>query len=414
MSGKIKRVHFMGIRGSGIAGVARLASEMGYEVGGCDLEDAGHDVSHLEGVDLVVATPAVFYQSAKNPELLEAKKRKILLTWQQFLGEYLQKGKKTIAVCGTHGKSTTTAMAGKVLEDAGFDPTVVAGAKVASWGGSSRHGKGEHFVVEADEFYDNFLNYHPEIILLNNIEFDHPDYFRDEDHVFASYGKFMENLVGEKTLIVDPRALGIGRFLEKAGLRGVNVVKAEGIPGLNLKVFGGHNRQNASMVFALGRHLGIGEGVVRKSLEDFEGVGRRMELLGERRGVKVYDDYAHHPTAIKTTIEGLRKAYPQSRIWAVVEPHGYKRTKAVLEKYKGVFRDADRVIIGPVFKARDIETFGITPRSVAEKSAHPGALGVNTFEEIKEILKEELKEGDVVLVMGAGRSDVWARNLLGN
>ena len=380
----------MGIGGSGVAGVADLARKMGYEVTGCDLAEGGHSAEHLTGVDLVVATPAVFYQSAKHPEFLEAKKRGILMTWQKFLGKYLHKGKKVICVAGTHGKSTTTAMVAKLLTDAGFDPLAVVGAKVPAWGGSSRFGKGEYFVTEADEFFDNFLNYRPEIIILNNIEFDHPDYFKSEKQMRDSYQKFIGNLVGKKILITQKDSLQ-KRF--------------------NLKVFGEHNQKNANMAYALGKKLGIKEEMIIKSLEGFEGIGRRMELISDVGGIKVYDDYAHHPTAIRATLDALGEKYPKERIWAIYEAHSYTRTRALLSKYKGVFDSADKVIIGPIFKARDTENFGISEESIKKASEHRDTICFNETSKMFKFLKDNLKAGDIVLVMGAGKSYLWAKEI---
>ncbi len=385
-----EKVHLMGVGGSGMAGISFLASKMGYEVTGCDLEMEGHDVSHLKNIDLLVVTPAVFYQSAKHPELVEGEKRKIILSWQEFLGKYLHKGKKVICIAGTHGKSTTTAMVGKLLEDAGFDPLVNLGANYKEWSGGARFGKGDYFVTEADEFYDNFLNYHPEIIILNKVEFDHPDYFKSEKQMRESYKKFVANLVGKKILITQKDSLH---------------------KKFNLRVFGEHNQKNANMAYILGKKLGIKEEVIIKSLESFPGIERRMELISEKGGVKIYDDYAHHPTAIKATLDALREKYPKSRIWAIVEPHGYNRTHALLKKYKGVFQSADKVIIGPIFKARDSKTFGISSQKVAEMSSCPDALGVDSFSQIKNILSRNVKSGDVIIVMGAGKSNLWAKEI---
>jgi len=396
------RLHFVGVGGSGIYGVSRLAEKMGYNVTGCDLEGStayaknifrGHSVSHLKDVDLVIVSPAVFYQNAHHPEIVEAKKRGIVITWQEFAGKYLAKGKKVIAVAGTHGKSTTTAMIGKILTDEGLDPTVIIGANVPAWGGSVRFGSGKYFVIEADEFNNNFLHYHPEIAIINNIEFDHPDFFKNEAEVKESFKKFVGTLIGPKILITEKDSQNL-KF--------------------KLKVFGEHNQKNANMAYLLGKKLEIADDKIIKSLESFEGIGRRMELLGERQGVKVYDDYAHHPTAIKATLAGLRSVNPTARIWAIIEAHGFDRTRSLLSKYKGVFDDADKVLVGPIFPARDKETFGITPGSIAQTSGHKDAVGVNSLEQVKKIIDKEVKSGDVILVMGAGKSYLWARQLSKN
>ena len=396
----MKKIHIMGIGGSGVSGVAILAMKMGYEVTGCDLEEntaygknifKGHDPRHLDGVDFCLVSPAILYQNAKHPELSEASRKGMLMTWQEFLGKHLLKDKKQICIAGTHGKSTTTAMAGKLLTDAGLDPIVTVGARVPEWDGSSRFGKGEYAVIEADEFNNNFLNYSPEIAIINNIEFDHPDYFKNEVEVQESFSKFSKSLVGRKILITQKDSLN---------------------KKFNLKVFGLHNQKNANMVYLLGRKLGIKDEDIVKSLESFTGIGRRAEFIGETGGVKIFDDYAHHPTAIAATLEGLREQYPKNKIWVVVEPHGYARSHALLKKYNGVFDQADNVIIGPIYKARDMETFGITSDSIAVASQHKEIVGVESFEKIKDIIKKEIKSGDIVIVMGAGKSYLWARELL--
>ena len=218
------KLHFMGIGGSGVSGVAKLAKEFGYEVTGCDLEDStayaegiykGHSIDHLKNVDLLVVSPAVYYQNAKNLELVEGEKKGMVMTWQKFLGKILLKDKKLICVAGTHGKSTVTAMAGKLLIDNGFDPVVVVGANVPEWGGNSRFGRGEYAVVEADEFNNNFLNYDPYIEIINNIEFDHPDFFKSKKEVELSFEKFVDKMRQDGTLILNWNDAGIQKTLLK-------------------------------------------------------------------------------------------------------------------------------------------------------------------------------------------------------
>lgn len=392
----------MGIGGSGMVVAAKLASSMGYEITGCDLESAsayskhiqkGHDKKHLKNVDLLVISPAILYQSAKHPEFVEGKKRRIVMTWQKFMGKILLKNKKIIAIAGTHGKSTTTAMVGKMLEDAGFDPIVVLGASVKKWKGGIRIGKGKYAVVEADEFNDNFLNYSPEIIILNNIEFDHPDYFKNENDVRKSFQKFVDKLKNKNNLITQKDSLN---------------------KKFNLKVLGEHNQKNANMVYLLGRKLGISEKEIVKSLQSFTGIGRRMEFLGiSKKGFKVYDDYAHHPTAIKTTLEGLRKEYPNKNIWAIIEAHGFERTFKLLKKYKNIFNSVDGVVIGPIFKARDKKTHNLTGESIAKISGHKNIFYCDSFNKIAVLINQKLKKGGIVVVMGAGKSYLWARAILG-
>ncbi len=409
----------MGVGGSGAGGVARLASQMGYEVSGCDKEEItsygqtylkGHDKRHLEEIDLVIASPALYYSKEKNEEIELAKSKNILVTWQEFLGKELLKNKKVIAIAGTHGKSTTTAMVGKMLIDAGLDPIVVLGANVPEWSGTSRFGKGEYAVVEADEFNDNFLNYDPYIEVINNVEFDHPDFFQDENEMVNSFNKFIDKMDPHGVLIINWNDKGIQRMLLKHN-EPSNYEQFKTHKKFNLKIFGQHNQENAMMVYRLGRHLGIPEDEIIKSIESFIGIGRRMELIADKNGIKVFDDYAHHPTAIKTTLEGLRSEFPNSKILAIVEPHGYKRTKALLQEYIGVFDSLDEVIIGPIFKARDEIDPSLTPQMIAEVSEHVNAFGYNSFEEIIKNLKLQIKNYDVVVVMGAGKSYLWAKEI---
>lgn len=383
------KIHMMGISGSGMSGVASLASKMGYTVTGCDLKTDGHNKKHLDGIDLLIVSPAVLYQSKNEPELLIAKKKKIVMTWEEFVGKFLMKDKFVIAIAGTHGKSTTTAMIGKMMIDNGFDPTVLVGAKVSDWNGNSRYGKSKYFVIEADEFNDNFLHYRPDIAIVNNIEFDHPDYFKNEKQFKDSFDKFVKNLKPNGTILRSD--LGKVRPLQR----------------FNLKVFGEHNQKNANMTYLLGKTLGINDQKIIKSLESFNGIGRRMEKIGKN----IFDDYAHHPTAIKTTLLGLRKKYPKKRIWAIIEPHGFLRTKALLTFYKDAFASVDKVIIGPIFKARDKETFDMTPEKIKEISNHKNIYTANSIDQIVEIIKEKKENNDLFVVMGAGNSNIWAKKI---
>ncbi len=418
------KIHFIGIGGSGISGVAKLSKEFGYLVSGCDSQDDspyfkdfsyGHSVDHVKDVDLVIASPAVYYSDKENEEVEEAKKLGKLITWQEFVGKYLQKNKKVIGISGTHGKSTTTAMVAKMLTDNGFDPSVIIGAVMAENNQNYRYGKGEYFVIEADEFYNNFLNYSPEIIILNNVEFDHPDFFKSEEEIFESFRKFIEKLKGAKILIANSDDPGVKNILKSldSSVKVLNYSKTDNIEIPELKIFGRVNVSNAKGVKILGEYLGISSEGVDDSLSEFKGIGRRMERLKSKNGLIVFDDYAHHPTAIKETINALREKYPDQKIVAVDEPHGFARSYKLLENYRGVFDGADTAIIGPIFKARDKEDFGLTPETIAEKTQHKNTLGINNENELLKYLEQNLKSGDIVLIMGAGKSYSWARNIAG-
>lgn len=419
-----KNIHFIGIGGSGISGVSSLAEKFGYNVTGCDLSGdtaykknilKGHSVSHIKNSDLVVISPALLYQNQKNEEIIEAEKQNKLVTWQEFLGKVLLKNKRIICVAGTHGKSTTTAMAGKLLIDNGFDPTIMVGAYVPEWGGNSRFGKGEYAVIEADEFNNNYLNYSPEIIILNNIEFDHPDFFNDESEVFDSFGKFVNRLTGLKTLIYNQDSPGVLKLLAMLNNKEIRLIPFslnKSKINFSLKIFGIHNIKNAIGVIELGKTLLIKTEYIINSIENFKGIGRRLELIADRSGIKVYDDYAHHPTAIAATLDAVRGEYPNSKILVIDEPHGYKRTKILLSKYKGVFDSVDKVIIGPIYKARDEVDTSVTPQLVAKVSDHKDIVGLDSIEEIISNLKLQIENFNVIVVMGAGNSYLWAREIV--
>jgi len=456
----------MGIGGSAISGVALMCQEEGFTVSGCDLDTdtaylgkvkksikrifSGHDKNHLINADLLVVSPSVLFRNENHPEVMEANKRKILLTWEEFLGKYLHKKKQVICIAGTHGKSTTTAMSGLLFEKANFDPSVIIGAKVKEWEGNFRMGAGDVFITEADEFFDNFLHYYPEVIILNNIEFDHPDYFKSEKDILRSFEKFVKHLVGKKILIVNQDSIGIKRLFALLGSRFLKTISVYGYSleqnpkvklqfsakvtinrkisqdtffsiksdklhlsdDYHLSIPGEYNVANASGVIILSKLFEIKNNNIKSVLKNFRGVGRRLELIGEKNGIKVFDDYAHHPTAIKVTLEALRQKYFKNRIWAVVELHSYSRTKALLNNYKGVFEEADKVIVGPIFKARDNKSFGVTGKDVVNKSGHKDAIYLEDLEIILGTLKNNSKKGDIIIVMGAGSSYKWAREIL--
>lgn len=439
------KIHFVGIGGSGMSGVAMIAHSLGYEVTGCDLntntpyiEDLkktgikifdGHNENHLNDIDIVAVSPSVYFQNYNHPEVLKAKKEDKIMTWQKFLGEYLQKGKKVICIAGTHGKSTTTAMASLLFEQSNLDPSVMIGANIKEWNSNYRVGKSNVFITEADEFFNNFLNYSPDIIILNNIEFDHPDFFKDEKQMFESFGKFILNLKSDKILIYNEDDEGIQKLFKLIGEDNLNKLNLHGyttggkkikldkdktefeVDGdkFILKILGKFNVSNALGVISLAKLFGIPTDKIKKSLGDFTGIGRRMELIGDRNGTKIYDDYAHHPTAIKETLKALRQKYPDKKILAIIEPHTFSRTKALLPLYKNSFNEANEVIIAPIFKSRDTENFGINSDSIVKVSNHKNIKNFNSFDEIKTYVSKN--KYDVIIVMGAGESYKLSREI---
>ncbi|MEK7091347.1 MAG: Mur ligase family protein, partial [Patescibacteria group bacterium] len=250
----MSKIHFMGIGGSGMSAVAEIARSMGFQVSGCDLKTGGHDVSHLEGIDILAVTPAVYFLSKQHPELVEGQHLGIAMTWQEFMGKYLHKDKFVICIAGTHGKSTTTALAGLLLQASGLDPTVEVGAD------GSRFGQGKYFISEADEYYGNFLHYHPNIVILNNIELDHPEYFGTFEKMLDTYAQFVSQIKPGGTLIYNMDNLGNRQLIPKIQSSKISIVGfllSDFPKKLRLSVPGNHNKANAVGIIKLAEVLKI-------------------------------------------------------------------------------------------------------------------------------------------------------------
>jgi UDP-N-acetylmuramate--alanine ligase len=440
-----KIVHFLGIAGSGTSACAKLAENSGFKVSGCDKNLTGeftetlgsiktfneHNPSHLEGVDILAVTPAVLSLDPNNPEILEAKKRKIkIITWQAFCGEFLTEGKFVIAISGTHGKSTTTAMVGKILEDAGLDPTVLLGATASFWSANFRIptsslrakrgnlSKKEYFVIEADEFNNNFLSLTPDISILTNLEFDHPEYFKDFETYKASFRNF---LAKTKHLIIanlsDENSKEI--LQEKEGITDEKLFPpvtdfSKNLIDFSLKITGQHNILNASAAFNLGLSLEIAPEKIKQSLQNFPGIGRRMEFIGEINGAKIFSDFAHHPTAIKAATEQIKKQFPDKSIWLIYQPHMFSRTKALLHEFVEVFKNlqVDGISVIDIYPSREKDTGLIHAKDLVKAINKPNVKYNQSLEEIFQAMKNNLSEKNVVVFMGAGDIDSEAREHL--
>lgn len=426
-----KHVHFMGVAGSGASAVAAIAQAQGFKVTGCDKNInqeeftkpfkknqllSGHSASHLGGGSMILAvTPAIFSLDPDNDELREARKLGIeILTWQEFLGKYLLKDKFVIAVCGTHGKSTTTAMIGLLLEDAGLDPTVELGAIVPKWGSNFRVGKSKYFVVEADEYNDNFLHYHPDIAVVTNIEMDHPEFFKDLNHYKESFYQFLKQ---SKSAIVanllDPTVNNISQLDDRSKVKYLDYSKNSF--NFPLKVLGQHNKLNAQAVMQVGLLLGINAETIQKSLQSYTGIGRRFEYLGKFKGADVYSDFGHHPTEIKVTVEAARQKFPDQKMWLIFEPHMFSRTKYLFDDFVKVFKSlpSDQTIILDIYPSREVDTGKVKSWQIVQ-SVKKTNVRYNSPEEIKETLSREVEKGDVLIFMGAGDIDKLAKKLVTN
>jgi len=454
-----ERIHLIGIAGSGAAGVALLLPHAGARIDGCDADTpspytppldaagirviSGHDPSHLAGVERVAITPSL-RSNPDLPELLAAAEAGVpIVTWQALLGELMAaEGQIGLAVTGTHGKSTTTALLGHLLDTAGMDPTVEVGAFIPAWGASVRIGQGAPFLVEADEFGDNFLNYHPAGAIVTNVEMDHPDYFADRDAVLASIERFVRGMapdptLGGRLLLTTAADSGSQALLERLGgwegrilrygpggeIEAQDVAYAGG--GATFSLFehafasplaGEHNVLNATGALIMAYELGAPLEGLAEGLRSFRGAGRRMELIADTAGVIVYDDYGHHPTEVRATLAAMRQKVGDRRLWAVFEPHMYSRTALFLDEFANAFTDADEVVIVDIFASRDTDASLRATSAEALADAIERATGVSTMAggevgAATTYVAEHLRPGDAVLVMGAGKSYQIAQGL---
>jgi UDP-N-acetylmuramate--alanine ligase len=397
---------------------------------------SGHDPAHLQGVERVAITPAL--RAAPDlPELVAAQERGLpVVTWQAVLGELMTaEGRIGLAVTGTHGKSTTTALLGHLLISAGLDPTVEVGAYIGSWGATVRAGRGAPYLVEADEFGDNFLNYHPAGAIVTNVEMDHPDFFADREAVLDSMERFVRGMrphpaLDGRLLLTTASDRGsqdlVGRLdgwdgrVIRYGPGGAVEASDVGLTtgGATFRLFehafemslaGAHSVLNATAALILARELGAPLEALAEGLRTFAGAGRRMELMADTAGVIVYDDYAHHPTEVRATIGAARQLVGERRLWAVFEPHMYSRTALLFEEFTGAFTDADEVVIAEIFASRDTDAAlrATSAEALAdgiERISGVPAITVGDVDATTTYVAEHLRSGDAVLVMGAGKS----------
>lgn len=424
----------MGIGGAGASACAAIAKASGFQVSGCDIAESkyfrelentqiflGHNKKHLKNRDLLVISPAVLKFNHTNLELKTAKKLKIpILTWQEFLGKFLQKDKRVIAVAGTHGKSTTTAMIGHILEDAGFDPTVEVGAVDLGWGKNFKVGKSSWFVCEADEYNNNFLNYQPEIAVITNIDFDHPDFFKTEESVFNSFIQFTKKNPKLERLFVNLKGLGIKKFLtllfgKKKTVEYLEQVKFPEIK-FKLKISGEHNLTNANLAAAVAKRLGVQPLMIKRSLEKFRGLKRRLEFVGKLGKTKIIDDFAHHPVEVEATINTLKNQFQQAKICLIFQPHTYSRTRALFSDFVKVFKKANlsQIIFTDIFASRErnlpdgrTSNWSVSSHDLAA-AVGKNAIYISTLGGVAEWIDQNFSSFDLIVTIGAGNiGEIW-------
>ncbi len=459
-------VHFIGIGGTGMSGLARIFQNSGIKISGSDKEKTkttialqkekitvkiGHSSKNIgPNADIVVYSPAI---PDTNIEILEAQKRHIpLLSYPEAVGMLTAK-KTTICVCGTHGKTTTTAMAATVFIKAKKDPTVLVGANVKTLNNhNSRSGKSPWFILEACEYKRGFLNYKPKFLIITNIEADHLDYFKNEKDYEKAFRELVEKVPGDGFIVAygdDPHVrrvlnnvtrriiwFGTSKNVDYHLVKNKIYFKKRLIGELNLKIPGEHNRMNATAVIAIAHDLKLPMRQTIKALNGYEGAGQRFEQVGKIGHTVIIDDYGHHPTEIVATLQACReKCYPaparrrqgfgglrrtsagsKAKILCIFQPHQYSRTYKLLDGFARAFQQADEVIIPNIFKVRDtaVDVAKISPQKLVQAIAkhHPCVHYGGGLKKTLEYVQKRQKDFDVIITMGAGNVGIIARKLL--
>lgn len=444
------RVHLIGVGGAGLSAIASVLVDMGFQVSGSDRQLSGAVQRLAErGVPIVIGQRAenlaerpsaerpdvVLISSAvdaQNPERRAAETLGIPVVKRNDFLPALLAGRRVIAVAGTHGKTTTTAMTVQVLRHGGIECGYIIGSEVLGLGNGAA-GTAPEFVIEADEYDHMFLGLHPSIAVITNVEWDHPDCYPTPASFRRAFMQFVDT-VDRSGLIVacfddegvhhvmayapsrGPRWITYG-LNEKADLRALNVrsrpgqgIEAELVwwhaPAgkLELAVPGVHNVRNALAALAVGVSCGVSTACALEALGSYQGSARRFEWKGEAGGVTVIDDYAHHPTEIEATLNAARRRYPDRRIWAVFQPHTYSRTRRMLYRMGESFDAADQVIVTDIYPAREVDDGSVHARELVAASPHPAILYIGALEDVAAYLAERVAPGDVVITLGAGDS----------
>lgn len=436
-------IHFIGIGGISMSGLAEILLEEGFTVSGSDskespltkkLESEGAVIHYgqcaeniTDTIDCVVYTAAI---NRSNPELMEAVSRKIpMLTRAELLGQLMKNYDTPIAVSGTHGKTTTTSMISHILLAADLDPTISVGGILKAIGGNIRVGKSETFITEACEYTNSFLHFFPKISVILNIEEDHLDFFKDLEDIRHSFHQFAGLLPADGTLIIngeienypeiyaglDCNVVTYGTSdafdysaadiaYDDKGFVSFELIKHGERKGrIQLSVTGDHNVSNALASIATAELLDIPMETIQKGLLSFGGTDRRFEYKGTFNGVTVVDDYAHHPTEIAATLKAAQH-YPHEKIWCVFQPHTYTRTKAFFNEFAEALSHTDHLVLADIYAARETDTLGVSSEALAEEAAKLGtdAHYFPSFAEIEAFLKENCQPGDLLITMGAG------------
>ncbi|NLB35141.1 MAG: UDP-N-acetylmuramate--L-alanine ligase [Elusimicrobia bacterium] len=436
---KIKRIHFIGIGGSGMSGIAEVLLTVGYQVSGSDLVDSsvvkylrklGADISIGHSAENIVKPHVVVVSSAigeDNPEVIAAKKKNIpAIPRAEMLAEIMRL-KYSVCVAGTHGKTTTTSMSGLVLSEAGLDPTIVIGGRLKNLKSNVRLGRGEFIVAEADESDGSFLYYNPSIAIVTNIDNDHMEYYGTVKCLKETFVKFLNKLpfYGFSIICGDDENVreimpDLKRPFKSYGLNPDNDYSARSwqlypektvyrayagdkeLGEIVLPSSGKHNIMNSLAACALGLEIGIDFKLIKKALARYHGVGRRLEFTGEKNDIIFFDDYAHHPTAIDLSLRSLREIYPDRRILVVFQPHRYSRTQDLCSLFPGSMSEADRVLITEIYAAGECPIEGVDSELLVRAFAQREGVSQVKKADAAAHAASYLKPGDICLTLGAG------------
>ncbi len=450
---KPKHVHFIGIGGISMSGLAEILLDKGFTVSGSDSKESeltdhltrmGAEIAYgqraeniTDNIDVVVYTAAIH---PDNPEFAEAAGRGLpMLTRAELLGQLMQNYKTSVAVSGTHGKTTTTSMLSHIFLAADTDPTISVGGILPAIGGNIRVGGPDVFITEACEYTNSFLSFFPNVSLILNVDADHLDFFGTYENIRKSFRAFAELLPADGTLIICTDIPEYTYFTEGLPCKVITfsmdgaadytaddilydeyahpsftlLYKGENIGRYTLKVPGRHNILNAIAAIAAARELGVGNDAIKEGFATFSGTERRFQTKGFVKGFEIVDDYAHHPTEINATLDAALK-YPHKRLWVIFQPHTYTRTKSLLSQFAKALARADEVILTEIYAAREKDNLGISSKDVADRIISLGtpAHYIKTFPEIEEYVAEHVQPGDLLLTMGAGNVVDIGENLL--
>ncbi|TKB06255.1 UDP-N-acetylmuramate--L-alanine ligase [Desulforhopalus sp. IMCC35007] len=440
---KNKHIHFVGIGGIGMSGIAELLLNLGYTVSGSDLYLSpitdklvklggtvfkGHDERWVKGANVVVTSSAI---SKDNPEVVQANAEAIpVIMRAEMLAELMRLKKYGIAIAGSHGKTSTTSMVSSMLASAGLDPTIVIGGKVDALGGNAKLGQGEFLVAEADESDGSFLKLSPVVEVVTNIDLEHLDYYNDIEHIKDTFLQFIDKIpfYGAAILCLDDvniadilpqikkRTLTYG-LTPQADIFAEKIIWREGrvqfvvknstgeLGELSITPPGIHNVYNALAAVCVGLELELGFAQIKTGLEGFAGVQRRMEKKGEKKGITVVDDYGHHPTEIKATLDAIKQAWPEKRLVVLFQPHRYSRTKALFKDFQTCFHKADVLVMCDIYAASEAPIEGVSSETLLEATRQHGQRYAHYLADVGAMARNLLpiiKEGDLVLSLGAG------------